>query len=75
MSEKDFVSSLIMTSSQLIPMIVFLAVVFLYLLLSTRFRPGWMRRGIVVKGGRINLLLFLLVVFVVLFVVVKTVIK
>lgn len=58
-----------MSWSKLIPALIYLGAVFLYLWASTQFKPGWARRGIIIKGGRINILLFLFVVFVVLLVV------
>jgi len=56
-------------------MLLFLGIVFLYLLFSTRFKRGWTQKGIVVKGGRINLLLFLLLVFIVLVIFVRTTVR
>jgi hypothetical protein len=64
-----------MSSSQIIPLLVFLAAIFLYLLFSTRFKRGWTQKGIIVKGGRINLLLFLSLVFIVLVIVVRTTVR
>jgi hypothetical protein len=43
-----------------------------YLWSSTGFKSGWTRKCIAVKGGRINVLLFIFVVFVVLAALIKT---
>jgi hypothetical protein len=59
-----------MTWSKLLPALIFLGAVFLYLWASTQFKPGWTQKGIVIKGGRVNLLLFLSLVFIVLLVVI-----
>jgi hypothetical protein len=61
-----------MKESQIIPMFIFAAMAFIYLWSSTGFNRGWTRKCIAVKGGRINVLLFIFVVFVVLAALVKT---
>jgi hypothetical protein len=61
-----------MKESQIIPLLIFAAMALAYLWSSTGFERGWTRKCIVVKGGRINVLLFIFVVFVVLAVLVKT---
>jgi hypothetical protein len=61
-----------MKESQIIPLLIFAAIAFTYLWSSTGFERGWTRKCIAVKGGRINVLLFIFLVFVVLAVLVKT---
>jgi hypothetical protein len=61
-----------MKESQIIPLLIFAALAFTYLWSSTGFKRGWTRKCILVKGGRINVLLFIFVVFVVLAALVKT---
>jgi hypothetical protein len=62
----------IMRTSQILPLLIFAVIAFIYLWSSTGFIRGWTRKCIAVKGGRINVLLFIFVVFVVIAVLVKT---
>lgn len=61
-----------MKESQIIPFLIFAAIAFIYLWSSTGFKRDWARKCIAVKGGRINVLLFIFIVFVVLAALVKT---
>ena len=61
-----------MERAQIIPLLVYIMIVLTYLWFSTKFKKGWVTRCIAVKGGRINVLLFLFIVFAVLIVIVRT---
>lgn len=61
-----------MKTSQIIPLLIFAAIAFIYVWSSTGFKSGWVSKCIAVKGGRINVLLFIFIVFVVIVVLVTT---
>jgi hypothetical protein len=60
-----------MKSSQIIPLLLYIVIILIYLWFSTRFKRGWTHKSIIVKGGRINVLLFIFIFFVVLVFIVK----
>lgn len=60
-----------MSKSQIIPLLIFATIWLIYLWFSTKFRKGWTRKCVYVKGGKINVLLFILILFVVLVAIVK----
>lgn len=64
-----------MTHSQIIPLLVYVVVVFIYLWISTKFEKGWPRHGIAVKGGKLNILVVAIILFIVLALLVKTTVK
>jgi hypothetical protein len=61
-----------MKQSQIIPLLIYVALILVYLWFSTKFKRGWANKGIYVKGGKINVLLFIFIFFIVLVVIVKT---
>jgi hypothetical protein len=61
-----------MERAQIIPLLIYVVIVMTYLWFSTKFKKGWATRCIAVKGGRINVLLFVFIVFVALIVIVRT---
>jgi hypothetical protein len=61
-----------MKQSQMIPLLIYVVIVLIYLWFGTKFKKGWTGRSIFVKGGKINVLLFIFIFFVVLVVLVKT---
>jgi hypothetical protein len=61
-----------MRQSQIIPLLIYVVVVLMYLWFSTKFEKGWAQKGIIVKGGRLNILLVIFIFFIVLVVIVKT---
>jgi hypothetical protein len=60
-----------MRQSQIIPLLIYVILVLAYLWFSTKFRKGWTNKGIIVKGGKLNVLLVIGIFFVVLVVIVK----
>ncbi len=61
-----------MKNWQVLPLLIYVVIILIYLWFSTKFKKGWASKCIYVKGGRINVLLFIFLFFVVLAVVVKT---
>jgi hypothetical protein len=61
-----------MKQSQIIPLLIYVGIILLYLWFSTKFKKGWINKCIYVKGGKINVFLFIFIFFVVLVVIVKT---
>jgi hypothetical protein len=61
-----------MKQTQIIPLLIYVALVFTYLWFSTRFKEDWTRKCVYVKGGKINVLLFIFIFFIVLVAVVET---
>jgi hypothetical protein len=61
-----------MKQSQIIPLLIYVVIILIYLWFSTKFKKGWTHRCIYVKGGKINVLLFIFLFFVVLTVLVRT---
>lgn len=61
-----------MKQSQIIPLVLYLAIVFAYLYATTKFQKGWIHRCVPVKGGKLNVVLVTAIFFVVLIIVVKT---
>ena len=61
-----------MRQSQIIPLLIYVVLVLTYLWFSTKFERGWTNKSIFVKGGKINVLLFIFIFFIVLVVIVKT---
>jgi hypothetical protein len=57
---------------QIIPLLGYVVLVLIYLGFSTKFKRGWTKKGINVKGGKINVLVFIFLFFIVLAVLVKT---
>jgi len=60
-----------MRQSQIIPLLIYVILVLTYLWFSTKFKKGWTKKGIIVKGGKLNVLLVIFLFFVVLVVIVK----
>lgn len=60
-----------MRQSQVIPLLIYVALVLAYLWFSTKFKKGWARKSVFVKGGKLNVLLVILLFFIVLVVIVK----
>jgi hypothetical protein len=60
-----------MNQSQIIPLLIYVVLVLTYLWFSTKFKKGWTKKGIIVKGGKLNVLLVILIFFIVLVVMVK----
>jgi len=60
-----------MRQSQIIPLLIYVVLVLTYLWSSTKFKKGWTTKGIIVKGGKLNVLLVILISFIVLVVIVK----
>jgi hypothetical protein len=60
-----------MSQRQTIPLLIYLVLVLAYLWFSTKFRKGWTNKGIIVKGGKLNVLLVISIFFIVLVVIVK----
>jgi hypothetical protein len=60
-----------MKQSQIIPLLIYVALVLAYLWFSTKFKRGWTNKGIIVKGGKLNILLVIFIFFIVLVVIVK----
>jgi hypothetical protein len=50
---------------------IYVVLVLTYLWFSTKFKKGWANRGIVVKGGKLNVLLVIFIFFIVLVLIVK----
>jgi hypothetical protein len=61
-----------MKQAQIIPLLIYVALILIYLWVSTKFKRGWATKSIDVKGGKINILLFIVLFFFVLAVIVKT---
>jgi hypothetical protein len=61
-----------MKQSQIIPLLIYVILILIYLWFSTKFKRGWTKKGIYVKGGKINVLLFICLFFIALVVIVKT---
>lgn len=61
-----------MSKYQIIPLFIFVAIWLIYLWFSTKFEKGWARKFVYVKGGKINVLLFISILFIVLIAIVKT---
>ena len=61
-----------MRQSQIIPLLIYVILVLTYLWFSTKFRKGWTKKGVIVKGGKLNVLLVIFLFFIVLVVIVKT---
>ena len=61
-----------MRQTQIIPLLIYVAIWVIYLWFSTKFKKGWARKCVYVKGGKINVLLFMFIVFIVLVVIVRT---
>lgn len=61
-----------MSETQIIPLLIFAAIWLIYLWFSTKFRKGWTRKCVYVKGGKINALLLIFILFIVLVAIVKT---
>jgi hypothetical protein len=61
-----------MNKWQIIPHLSYVVLILIYLWFSTKFKRGWTKKGIYVKGGKINVLLFIVLFFIVLVVIVKT---
>ena len=61
-----------MNQSQITPLLIYLVLVLAYLWFSTKFRKGWTKKGVIVKGGKLNVLLVIFLFFIVLVVIVKT---
>jgi hypothetical protein len=60
-----------MREPQIIPLLIYVILVLTYLWFSTKFKKGWTKKGIIVKGGKLNVLLVIFLFFVVLVVIVK----
>jgi hypothetical protein len=60
-----------MKQSQIIPLLIYVAIIVIYLWGSTKFKKGWTHKSIAVKGGRLNVLLFIVIFFFVLVAIVK----
>jgi hypothetical protein len=67
---KDYIYE--MKQWQIIPLLIYVVIILIYLWFSTKFKKGWAHRCFAVKGGRINILLFIFLFFIVLAVIVKT---
>ena len=61
-----------MKQSQIIPLLIYVVLVLIYLWFSTKFKGGWANKSIIVKGGKLNILLFIFIFFIVLVFIVKT---
>jgi hypothetical protein len=61
-----------MKQSQIIPLLIYVVIILIYLWFSTKFKKGWANKSIIVKGGRLNVLLVIFIFFAVLVVIVKT---
>jgi len=54
-----------MTTSQVIPLLIYLLIAVLYFWFTTKFRKGWTRKCVPVKGGKLNVLLVIGIFFLV----------
>ena len=60
-----------MRQSQILPLLVYLVLVLTYLWFTTKFKKGWTNKSIIVKGGKLNVLLVIFISFIVLVLIVK----
>ena len=60
-----------MRQSQILPLLVYLVLVLTYLWFTTKFKKGWTNKSIIVKGGKLNVLLVIFISFIVLALIVK----
>jgi hypothetical protein len=55
-----------MRQQKILMLLFYVLFVLLYLAFSTKFKRGWTKKGVIVKGAKVNVLLFILVAFIVL---------
>ncbi len=60
-----------MTKSQIIPLLIYVAIAFLYFWFTTKFKKGWTHKCVPVKGGKLNVLLVIAIFFIILVFLVK----
>jgi hypothetical protein len=60
-----------MTKSQIIPLLIYVTIAFLYFWFTAKFKKGWTHKCVPVKGGKLNVLLVIAIFFIILIFLVK----
>lgn len=61
-----------MKQQKILVILFYIVCVFVYLSFSTKFKRGWTKKSIIVRGNRVSLLLFILIAVIVLMILVIT---